>query len=186
MVNRVRYRGEAFVVERGGEVVCRVVPAVAPVQRTVADLVRLLRAVPRPDQRFAEDVERSPQTASHAAPAVATLIDSSILTAAERGLLDLDALLGQYRTNRSAWRRSPSRSCFTASTAPTRPYAGAAARPSSSRSWPSCRSFRSMPSRRAPTLALAELAAKGVTVGAHDLLIAATALSLATPSRRMT
>jgi hypothetical protein len=58
MVNRVRYRGEAFVVERGGEVVCRVVPAVASVQRTVADLVRLLRAVPRPDQRFAEDVEK--------------------------------------------------------------------------------------------------------------------------------
>ena len=58
LVNRVRYHGEAFVVERGGEVVCRVVPAVAPVQRTVADLVRLLRAAPRPDERFAEDLEK--------------------------------------------------------------------------------------------------------------------------------
>jgi antitoxin (DNA-binding transcriptional repressor) of toxin-antitoxin stability system len=58
LVNRVRYSGEAFVVERGGEIVCRVVPVVPPVQRTVADLVRLLRVAPRPDERFAEDLEK--------------------------------------------------------------------------------------------------------------------------------
>jgi antitoxin (DNA-binding transcriptional repressor) of toxin-antitoxin stability system len=58
LVNRVRFRGEAFVVVRGGEVVCRVVPVVPPAQRTVADLVRLLHTAPRPDERFAEDLEK--------------------------------------------------------------------------------------------------------------------------------
>ncbi len=56
VVNRVRYRGEAFVIERGGEPVCRIVP-VGPAARTVADLVRLLDSVPRPDDGYLEVLE---------------------------------------------------------------------------------------------------------------------------------
>jgi prevent-host-death family protein len=39
LVNRVRYRGERFVVERAGEPVCRIEPAMAG-RRTVVDLLR--------------------------------------------------------------------------------------------------------------------------------------------------
>jgi prevent-host-death family protein len=56
LLNRVRYRGEAFVVERAGEPVCRIVPAGAP-QRTVGDLVHLLREIPRPDEEYLSAVE---------------------------------------------------------------------------------------------------------------------------------
>ena len=58
LLNRVRYRGEVFVVERGGEPVCRIVP-VGPARRTVADLARLFQAAPRPDAKFAKDLEKA-------------------------------------------------------------------------------------------------------------------------------
>jgi len=56
LLNRVRYRGEEFVIERGGEPVCEIIPA-RPVTRTVADLVRALRAIPKPDDEYWETVE---------------------------------------------------------------------------------------------------------------------------------
>jgi antitoxin (DNA-binding transcriptional repressor) of toxin-antitoxin stability system len=56
VVNRVRYRGEAFVVVRGGEDMCRIGPA-APPERTVRDLVELLRAAPRPDVEYSRAVQ---------------------------------------------------------------------------------------------------------------------------------
>jgi antitoxin (DNA-binding transcriptional repressor) of toxin-antitoxin stability system len=56
LLNRIRYRGESFVVERGGEPVCRMGPA-APPQCTVSDLVRVLRSAPRPDDDYLETVE---------------------------------------------------------------------------------------------------------------------------------
>lgn len=56
LLNRVRYRGEAFVVERGGEPVCRVVPA-RPPARTLRELVRLLRSMPKPDPAYWDAVE---------------------------------------------------------------------------------------------------------------------------------
>lgn len=56
LLNRVRYRGESFVIERGGEVVCRIVPA-GPARCTVADLVRALKAAPRPDAEYLDAVE---------------------------------------------------------------------------------------------------------------------------------
>jgi antitoxin (DNA-binding transcriptional repressor) of toxin-antitoxin stability system len=58
LVNRVRYRGESFVVERAGEPVCRISPASAP-RRTLADLVRVLKALPRPDRGYLDDVSRA-------------------------------------------------------------------------------------------------------------------------------
>ena len=57
VLNRVRYRGESFVVERGGEAMCRIVPA-APARCTVADLVRALRSAPRPDAAYFDAVEK--------------------------------------------------------------------------------------------------------------------------------
>jgi antitoxin (DNA-binding transcriptional repressor) of toxin-antitoxin stability system len=56
LLNRVRYRGEEFIVERGGEPVCQIVPA-RPAVRTVADLVQLLRTVPRPDDEYIDILE---------------------------------------------------------------------------------------------------------------------------------
>lgn len=55
IVNRVRYRGESFVVERGGETVCRIEPAV-PSGPTMAEFVELLRTAPAPDAEFKDDV----------------------------------------------------------------------------------------------------------------------------------
>ena len=56
LLSRVRYRGEAFVVEREGEPICEIIPA-RPVARTVADLVRLLRSIPKPDDEYWDTVE---------------------------------------------------------------------------------------------------------------------------------
>ena len=56
LLNRVRYRGEEFVIERAGEPVCEIIPA-RPVTRTVADLVRALRAIPAPDDAYWETLE---------------------------------------------------------------------------------------------------------------------------------
>lgn len=58
IVSRVRYRGEAFVVVRGREEMCRIAPT-APPSRTVRDLVELLRTAPRPDAGYSRAVERA-------------------------------------------------------------------------------------------------------------------------------
>ena len=57
LLNRVRYRGEEFVIERGGEPICRIIPA-RPSRFTVADLVRLLRSAPKPDRGYWEILEK--------------------------------------------------------------------------------------------------------------------------------
>jgi prevent-host-death family protein len=57
LLNRVRYRGEEFVVERSGEAVCRIVPA-KPRKRTLADLVRILDSA-RPDPEYWDTVEQA-------------------------------------------------------------------------------------------------------------------------------
>jgi antitoxin (DNA-binding transcriptional repressor) of toxin-antitoxin stability system len=56
LLDRVQYRGEEFIVERGGEPVCQIVPA-RPVVRTVADLVHLLRTIPKPDDEYLDILE---------------------------------------------------------------------------------------------------------------------------------
>jgi antitoxin (DNA-binding transcriptional repressor) of toxin-antitoxin stability system len=57
LLNRIRYRGEEFVVERGGEAVCRMTPATAAVRLTLRELVSLLRERgPSSDEGFAADV----------------------------------------------------------------------------------------------------------------------------------
>ncbi len=56
LLNRIRYRGEEFVVERAGEPVCRMTPAASPRRLTLSELASLLREAPSPDARFASDV----------------------------------------------------------------------------------------------------------------------------------
>jgi len=56
LLNRVRYRGETFIIERGGEPVGELRPA-SPRRMTGADLAFLLRSLPPVDDGFAEAVE---------------------------------------------------------------------------------------------------------------------------------
>jgi antitoxin (DNA-binding transcriptional repressor) of toxin-antitoxin stability system len=56
LLSRVRYRGETFVIERGGEAVGRLVP-VTPAPCTLAQLAQLLRQLPPPDPGYWETLE---------------------------------------------------------------------------------------------------------------------------------
>jgi antitoxin (DNA-binding transcriptional repressor) of toxin-antitoxin stability system len=59
LLNRIRYRGEEFVVERAGEAICRMTPA-APVKAlSLRDLASLLRELPNPDAGYASDVRKA-------------------------------------------------------------------------------------------------------------------------------
>jgi prevent-host-death family protein len=58
VLNRVRYKGEEFLVERSGQPVCRIVPA----QRkrfTGADLARFWPTLPKADKGFWDAVEEA-------------------------------------------------------------------------------------------------------------------------------
>lgn len=55
VIERVRSRGDVFVVEYEGEPICRIAP-VAPARRTARDLVRLLQEGPRPDDAYLDAV----------------------------------------------------------------------------------------------------------------------------------
>jgi antitoxin (DNA-binding transcriptional repressor) of toxin-antitoxin stability system len=56
LLNRIRYRGEEFVVERAGEAVCRMTPAAPSRRLTFRGLTALLREIPGPDPAYASDV----------------------------------------------------------------------------------------------------------------------------------
>jgi antitoxin (DNA-binding transcriptional repressor) of toxin-antitoxin stability system len=58
-LNRIRYRGEDFVVERAGEAICRMTPAAPAKAPTLQDLASLLREIPKPDAAYASDVRRA-------------------------------------------------------------------------------------------------------------------------------
>lgn len=57
VLNRVRYRGERFVVERNGEVIAELGPVTHRPHMTVADLYELLNRLEWPDEDFANDLE---------------------------------------------------------------------------------------------------------------------------------
>jgi len=57
VLNRVRYRNETFVVKRGGEPVCEIVP-VRNATCTGRDLVELLRSLPHPDKEYLDAIEQ--------------------------------------------------------------------------------------------------------------------------------
>jgi len=56
ILNRVIYRGEAFIVERGGQPVCRIQPAGAT-YCSLDDFIAVLQSAPKPDKRFWDDLE---------------------------------------------------------------------------------------------------------------------------------
>ena len=58
LLNRIRYRGEEFVVERAGEPVCRMSPAATSKRLTLKELAALLREIPQADEGYAADVRR--------------------------------------------------------------------------------------------------------------------------------
>jgi hypothetical protein len=58
LLNRVRYRGERFVIERGGVAIGELRP-VAPVRFTGGDLLALLRSLPPVDHAFFDAVEEA-------------------------------------------------------------------------------------------------------------------------------
>ncbi len=61
LLNRVRYRGETFIIERGGEAVGELRPA-APSRFTGADFVALMSCMPPVDEEFLEAVEEAART----------------------------------------------------------------------------------------------------------------------------
>jgi antitoxin (DNA-binding transcriptional repressor) of toxin-antitoxin stability system len=56
LMNRVRYRGESFIVERGGKPICEILPA-SPPKFSGAQLADLLRSLPKPDEEYLAIVE---------------------------------------------------------------------------------------------------------------------------------
>lgn len=57
ILNRVKYCGEHFVVERGGEAVATIIPAEHGRTISWREFVNRLRNAPRPDDDFADDLE---------------------------------------------------------------------------------------------------------------------------------
>ena len=57
LLDRVCYRGENFVIERGGELVCEM-SRVKPPHFTGADFLSLIRSLPKPDRRFGIQLKR--------------------------------------------------------------------------------------------------------------------------------
>jgi antitoxin (DNA-binding transcriptional repressor) of toxin-antitoxin stability system len=56
LMNRVRYRGESFIVERGGKPIGEILPA-SPLKFNGAQLIDLLRSLPQPDEEYLAAVE---------------------------------------------------------------------------------------------------------------------------------
>ena len=59
LLSRIRYRGEEFLVERGGEPVCNMTPATPPKRLSLRELASLLREIPSPDAGYAPAVRRA-------------------------------------------------------------------------------------------------------------------------------
>src|SRR5436309_15820549 len=58
LLDRVCYRGESFVIERGGELVCEM-SRVKPPHFTGADFLTLVHFLPKPDLRFWDAVKEA-------------------------------------------------------------------------------------------------------------------------------
>lgn len=57
VLNRVKYKGEQFVVERNGEPIATIVPAAPPRSITLREFLLRYKHFPRPDDKFADDLE---------------------------------------------------------------------------------------------------------------------------------
>ena len=58
ILNRVIYRGERFIVQRGGKIVARIEPAVPSDPISLEELARRLAGTPMPMEGFADDLEK--------------------------------------------------------------------------------------------------------------------------------
>jgi len=58
ILNRVRCKGDAFVVERNGKPIARIIPLPAAPHTSVRDALTAWRAAGAPDPAFAGDLER--------------------------------------------------------------------------------------------------------------------------------
>lgn len=57
ILNRVKYRGESFIVERNREPVCRIEPVRRRRPLTTEGFDAFWKSIPRPDDKFADDLE---------------------------------------------------------------------------------------------------------------------------------
>ena len=57
ILNRVKYRGESFIVERNRVPVCRIEPVVRRAPLTTDRFGEFWKSLPRPDRGFADDLE---------------------------------------------------------------------------------------------------------------------------------
>ncbi len=57
VLNRVRYRGERFMVARNGEPVAIIGPAAVPTRITLRELAAQIGDLPLPDEGFADDID---------------------------------------------------------------------------------------------------------------------------------
>ncbi len=67
ILNRVAYKGETFIVERGGQVVCEISPTRSK-KFTGRDFAQMIKLVPRPDEQYFDDVEESIKNRQPVAP----------------------------------------------------------------------------------------------------------------------
>jgi antitoxin (DNA-binding transcriptional repressor) of toxin-antitoxin stability system len=58
LLDRVCYRGESFVIERGGELVCEMA-RVRPPRLTGSDFLSVVRSLPKPDPQYWKAVEEA-------------------------------------------------------------------------------------------------------------------------------
>ena len=57
VLNRIRYRGERFVIERNGQAIATLAPLEEKRTLTLGEFVELLDSLPKPDDGFADDLE---------------------------------------------------------------------------------------------------------------------------------
>ena len=57
LMNRVHYRGETHIVERGGKPICEIRPA-RPAKFSGGELADLLASLPKPDEEYLDLVEK--------------------------------------------------------------------------------------------------------------------------------
>ncbi len=58
ILSRVRYKGETFIVERNGVPVATLAPPVSAKHMTWGEFLEMWKTLPRPDDQFANDLER--------------------------------------------------------------------------------------------------------------------------------
>ena len=57
ILNRVKYRGESFLVERNQEPICRIEPVIKRQPLTTDSLAEFWKSLPRPDPEYMNDLQ---------------------------------------------------------------------------------------------------------------------------------